>query len=126
MKAIFKETNEVIEVEPIFDRYLGEFICYQSGDFTKGNVKSYSKYELDFDTEKKNFDPSKFVREGQVIMEETIDWEQRRYEIAKEVLAGLFANSDTSFRNTFESFGADKYISVVQIADRLIEKIKNK
>lgn len=47
-----------------------------------------------------------------------IDWEQRRYEIAKEVLAASFATS-------IEGISIREYVhSCVQIADMLIEEMK--
>ena len=47
-----------------------------------------------------------------------IDWEQRRYEIAKEVLAASFATS-------IDGISKKEYVhSCVQIADMLIEELK--
>ena len=50
--------------------------------------------------------------------EKVIDWEQRRYEIAKDVLAASFATS-------IEGISIREYVhSCVQIADMLIEEMK--
>lgn len=50
--------------------------------------------------------------------EKVIDWEQRRYEIAKEVLA-------SSFSTPMEGTSILSYVrSCVQIADILIEELK--
>ena len=107
-------------------RKTGEFISVISfnGDTARTNFDSVSYIDSKGRERKEPYNYYWDLEEVEESKE--IDWEQRRYEIAKEVLAGLFANSDTSFRNTFKSFGADKYISVVQIADRLIEQLKKK
>lgn len=48
----------------------------------------------------------------------SIDWEQRRYEIAKEAIQGLLSNSTND--DTIEN-----YVNVsVKIADALIEELK--
>lgn len=50
-----------------------------------------------------------------------IDWEQRRYEIAKDILAAWYSNSDRMMRQgTPQSCSAD----AVEVADALIEKLK--
>lgn len=59
-------------------------------------------------------DISEFIEEGSV----AIDWEQRRYEIAKEVLA-------SSFSTPMEGTSILSYVrSCVQVADILIEELK--
>ena len=51
----------------------------------------------------------------------TIDWEQRRYEIAKDILAAWFSNSDRMMRQgTPQSSSAE----AVEIADALIEELQ--
>lgn len=50
-----------------------------------------------------------------------IDWEQRRYEIAKDILAAWYSNSDRIMRQgTPQSCSAE----AVEVADALIEKLK--
>nr|WP_308571070.1 hypothetical protein [uncultured Prevotella sp.] len=47
-----------------------------------------------------------------------IDWEQRRYEIAKAVMQGLISNAGMGFRpDTFAEYA-------VQNADKLIKRLK--
>ena len=55
--------------------------------------------------------------------QETINWEQRRYEIAKDVLAAWYANTDR-----WTSLGIPKNDSAaaVKYADALIEELKKK
>lgn len=50
-----------------------------------------------------------------------IDWEQRRYEIAKDILAAWYSNSDRMMRQ-----GSPQSCTVraVELADILIEKLK--
>lgn len=51
----------------------------------------------------------------------TIDWEQRRYEIAKDILAAWYSNSDRMMRQgTPKSCSAE----AVEVADALIEELQ--
>lgn len=50
-----------------------------------------------------------------------IDWEQRRYEIAKDMLAAFLSNSCT---NVYAGTPEEHAIDAVQYADALIEKLK--
>ena len=53
----------------------------------------------------------------------TIDWEQRRYEIAKDVLAAWYSNSDRMMRQgTLQGCSAD----AVEVADALIEELQKR
>ena len=47
-----------------------------------------------------------------------IDWEQRRYEIAKDVLSGLEVNSESKIE-------ADCKLAI-ELADEMIKQLKNK
>lgn len=109
MKAKVIETGEIIDVVSITDRQYGFLISYWDGK--KG--KEYSRFELDFsiDTQMK----------GVQMNEETvkpIDWEQRRYEIAKDVMAA-------SFDQPMTGASIASYIhNCVQWADALVEELK--
>lgn len=77
MKAKVIETGEIVDVVSITDRQYGCLISYWDGK--KG--KEYSRFELDFNVGAQ--------MKGVQMNEETvkpIDWEQRRYEIAKDIL----------------------------------------
>lgn len=50
-----------------------------------------------------------------------IDWEQRRYEIAKDMLAAWFSNSDRMMRQGTLQTQAKE---AVEVADMLIEELK--
>ena len=109
MKAKVIETGEIVDVVSITDRQYGCLISYWDGK--KG--KEYSRFELDFsiDTQMK----------GVQMNEETvkpIDWEQRRYEIAKDVMAA-------SFNQPMDGVSIASYVhNCVQWADALIEELK--
>lgn len=49
---------------------------------------------------------------------DTIDWEQRRYEIAKDVAAGLVQRPISTYDGVVNS--------AIKIADKLIERLKEK
>lgn len=50
----------------------------------------------------------------------SIDWERRRYELAKAAMAGLIANGST------RTLMSDRIASMsVMLADALIDKLKN-
>lgn len=53
---------------------------------------------------------------------DTINWEQRRYEIAKDVLKGIFANPNkkSCFART-----SDQIRAAMRSADALIQELKN-
>lgn len=109
MKAKVSETGEIVDVVSITDRQYGCLISYWDGK--KG--KEYSRFELDFsiDTQMK----------GVQMNEETVkpvDWEQRRYEIAKDLMAA-------SFTQPMDGVSIVSYIhNCVQWADALIEELK--
>lgn len=93
MKARIKETGEIVEVEGLFD--VGTALV-------KGRYFKVS--ELDF------FDNF-----------ETIDWEQRRYEIAKSMMAAFLSNSCSNvYMNTYENQAQE----AVKYADMLIDELK--
>jgi len=47
-----------------------------------------------------------------------VDWEQRRYEIAKDVAAGLVQRPNSTYDSVVNS--------AIKIADKLIERLKEK
>ncbi len=95
MKAKIKATEEIVEVEGLFD--VGTALV---------NGRYFKVSELDF------FDNF-----------ETIDWEQRRYELAKSAMQGyciaLGINDDSE---TYD----DIAIGSLRVADALIKKLKGK
>lgn len=109
MKAKVIETGEIVDVVSITDREYGCLISYWDGK--KG--KEYSRFELDFSMDAQ--------MKGVQMNEETvkpIDWEQRRYEIAKDIMAA-------SFYQPMEGASIAPYVhNCVQWADALIEELK--
>lgn len=95
MKARIKSTGEIVEVEGLFD--VGTALV---------NGRYFKVSELDF------FDNF-----------ETIDWEHRRYELAKSAMQGyciaLGINDDSE---TYD----DIAIGSLRAADALIKKLKGK
>lgn len=95
MKARIKATEEIVEVEGLFD--VGTALV---------NGRYFKVSELDF------FDNF-----------ETIDWEHRRYELAKSAMQGyciaLGINDDSETYN-------DIAIGSLRVADALIKKLKGK
>jgi hypothetical protein len=93
MKARIKETGGIVEVEDLYDD--GTALV---------NGRYFKVSELDF------FDNF-----------ETIDWEQRRYEIAKSMMAAFLSNSCSNvYMNTYENQAQE----AVKYADVLIEELK--
>lgn len=93
MKARIKTTGEIMEVEDLYDD--GTALV---------NGRYFKVSELDF------FDNF-----------ETIDWEQRRYEIAKSMMAAFLSNSCSNvYMNTYENQAQE----AVKYADVLIEELK--
>lgn len=108
MKAKVVETGEIVDVVSITDRQYGCLISYWDGK--KG--KEYSRFELDFNVGAQ----MKGVQMNEEIVK-TIDWEQRRYEIAKNVLA----NIPVDFPKEIE----DQIIVIaIRRADMLIKELK--
>lgn len=67
--------------------------------------------------------PNRKIVHAMVVRQEqtTIDWEQRRYEIAKDILAAWYSNSDRIMRQgTPQSCSAE----AVKVADALIEELQ--
>lgn len=94
MKAKVKNTGEIVDVRPN-----GEKIVHlRCTNFATGDGRELLDMELDFLP--------------------TVDWEQRRYEIAKDVLAASFAQ-------IAEDVDITIYADIsVAWADMLIEKLK--
>ena len=109
MKAKVIETGEIVDVVSITDRQYGFFISYW--DDKKG--KEYSRFELDFNVGAQ----MKGVQMNEEIVK-TIDWEQRRYEIAKNLMAASFAQPMSAV-----SLPTYAHICVLW-ADALIEELK--
>lgn len=103
MKAKVIETGEIVDVIKIPDRIVGLEHYWDSE-----NEKEYSTSNLDF-------------RVGVQMNDETakpIDWEQRRYEIAKDVMSA-------SFTQPMDGVSIASYVhNCVQWADALIEELK--
>lgn len=96
MKAKVKDTGEIVDVK--FSIHPNPSVD-ETYWWCNDKQESYHKSELDF-------------------MECEIDWEKRRYEIAKEVLAASF--STPMGGTSIQSYVHD----CVQIADILIEELK--
>ena len=93
MKARIKATGEIVEVEDLYDD--GTALV---------NGRYFKVSELDF------FDNF-----------ETSDWEQRRYEIAKSMMAAFLSNSCSNvYMNTYENQAQE----AVKYADMLIDELK--
>ena len=96
MKAKVKDTGEIVDVK--FSTHPNPAVD-ETYWWCKDKQESYHKSELDF-------------------MECDIDWEQRRYEIAKDIVAN-------SFSTPMGNVSMVSYIhDCVQVADLLIEELK--
>ena len=96
MKAKVKDTGEIVDVK--FSTHPNPAVD-ETYWWCKDKQESYHKSELDF-------------------MECDIDWEQRRYEIAKDIVAN-------SFSTPMGNVSIVSYIhDCVQVADLLIEELK--
>lgn len=109
MKAKVIETGEIVDVASITDREYGCLISY----WDSKNRKEYSRFELDFSIDAQ--------MKGVQINGETakpIDWEQRRYEIARDIMVA-------SFDQPMAGVSIASYVhDCVQWADALIEELK--
>lgn len=94
MKAKVKETGEIIDVEPCF--------------YAKINSTDPMIHKNDIELIEPNAD---------------IDWEQRRYEISKAMIAAFMSNSD---KNVFAYPKKNQARDAVEYADALIEELKKK
>ena len=101
MKAKVKDTGEIVDVKfavhpnPAVD---------ETYWWCKDKQESYHKSELDF-------------------MESPIDWEQRRYEIAKDAMNGILSAPVVAGVNPNPSY-KDIAMYSVRLADALIEELK--
>ena len=102
MKAKVKDTGEIVDVK--FTTHPNPAVD-ETYWWCKDKQESYHKSELDF-------------------MENDIDWEQRRYELAKEAMNGILASPVLfeSYKNNY-SFTLAVTRSV-KIADMMIKKLK--
>ena len=95
MKAKYKTTGEIIEVEPA-----GSLNCPVTVYQTE-NGRKFPMYALEF--------------------EKDIDWEQRRYEIAKDMMAAFLSNSCS---NVYMGNTDEQAKCAVMFADALITELK--
>lgn len=91
MKARIKETGEIVEIKDLYDD--GTALV---------NDKCFKVSELDF-------------------FSETIDWEQRRYELAKAAMQGFCSNPHEQGMSNGSYMTAQRSLSY---ADALIKKLK--
>ena len=103
MKAKVKATGQIIELN---DEKLS-LLDYARGIYRDTEGNKFHRKELEFIKNK----------DGQ-----PIDWEQRRYEIAKSVLQGFCANSEPSIAQgtTFQQIAGWS----IELADILIAELK--
>lgn len=111
MKARIKKTGEIVEVV----KYSKHNHCIEYGNsFGEYDTKSLDDVDL-------------------ILDEPTIDWEQRRYEIAKDVMAGIISNEEQAAYARVEAkyekgeiHTIPKAISryAIALADGLIEELK--
>lgn len=111
MKARDKKTGEIVDVyhEP---QHGQKSLVYKEAVFVNGRM--WTENELEFiDTPK---------------AEDAIDWEQRRYEIAKEFLpnAAIAVNADPKEWMDGMSYPKASAIFAINYADALIEELKKK
>ena len=95
MKAKYKTTGEIIEVEPA-----GSLNCPVTVYQTE-NGRKFPMYALEF--------------------EKDIDWEQRRYEIAKDMMAAFLSNSCS---NVYMGNPDEQAKCAVMFTDALITELK--
>ena len=101
MKAKVKDTGEIVEVK--FSTHPNPAVD-ETYWWCKDKQESYHKSELDF-------------------MGSTIDWEQRRYEIAKDAMNGFLSAPVVAGVNPNPSF-KDIATFSVRLADALIKELK--
>lgn len=110
MKARIKNTNEIIDV-----------FCGSDGRFYTDHETVYDHNELQFD---RGINPIN-AKELVITTEDTTPcdlWEERRYEIAKEISTSIFLY----YRQKSGSLYTDKEIAqkAVEYADTLIDELK--
>ena len=109
MKAKIIETGEVLNVAE-YDGRNGTVILW----FPNGETALYEEKDVEFIVDSKT----------------SIDWEQRRYEIAKEAMAAFISSPCYQFcegNNYYETqISAPKFVArdAVEYADSLIEELK--
>lgn len=101
MKAKIIQTGEIVTIIAISTEHM-TIQCYGNDGIVRLEPLSRGDIEIIPDTEK------------------TIDWEKRRYEIVKDIVAN-------SFSTPMENVSMVSYIhDCVQVADMLIEELKRK
>ena len=104
MKARIKDTGEIIDVK--FGLHPNPAVV-ETYWWCKDKQECYHKRELDF-------------LDVDMVMNKPIDWEQRRYEIAKDIVANSFATP-------MENMSMVSYIhQCVNIAEILIDELKRR
>lgn len=108
MKARVKSTGEIVDVAMSFDPQLQDFIYEESSNTSSS--RTFGAYDLESIPEP----PTK-----------EIDWEQRRYELAKEVLPRLIDRIKPGPSAAAVKFScSDAAKTAIDYADALIEELK--
>lgn len=98
MKAKVRGTGEIIDVKP---RGTSTTIHMSCSEFVSRDGRVFPSVYLDIISD--------------------IDWEQRRYEIAKDMLAAFMSNSNS---NAFGGSKGNQARDAVEYADALIDELK--
>ena len=108
-KAKFLKTGEIVNVHNIDYCGQGMDVALIERD---GLMKNVSLYDLQFID---SFDEK---------ISDNIDWEQRRYEIAKSAMQGLCSVNDKGSFNNINEFYERTAMHSINIADELIRQLK--
>ena len=108
MKARIKKTGEIVEIVSYGND--GSYTMFRNGDGEL--MKSSSNFYTDF--------------EEIIETDTTIDWERRRYEIAKEFLptAAMAVNAEQKDWMNGMTYQKASAIVAIRYADALIEELK--
>ena len=103
---------------------LGEWVSHGSNAFSKEFPSV--KWEDDEPTEAyiTLAEPQEQTKQPQSKQEQTIDWEQRRYEIAKEMLPVLYQQSAEILKCGQSITWEETAVCALVLADTLIAKLK--
>lgn len=112
MKAKVKDTGEIIDVK--FTTHPNPAVS-ETYWWCKDKQESYHSRELDFMDEERCEEKCK------------INWEQRRYEIAKDLMTTIFRSNKAYYKDILKQKLIPDFLTrqVVMFADTLIKELKN-
>lgn len=124
--SLKKDSDNDVYLEEC-DNYIAEGMIDYLGKTAIIECVDSNQYWIDLDNGKWRWTDEMFEDENKEDITKTIDWEQRRYELAKASMQGMLSNNSYDvYDNSFSDKNEEIIASLsIKYADELIKQLKN-